>query len=168
MMHATSLSRRQQTLGLLAWLLLTFAAAGIGGYASAQAGTFYLALVRPDWAPPPWLFGPVWTVLYAFMAVSAWLVWRRRGVGSTRNALVLFVAQLVANALWTWLFFVWHQGALAFAEVLLLWGLIAATMGVFRRYSTLAAALLLPYLAWVSFASALTFSLWQANPGVLG
>jgi len=81
---------------------------------------------------------------------------------------MLFCAQLAANALWTWLFFVWHQGGWAFAEVLLLWGMILATIYLFAQVSKLAAVLLFPYLAWVSFASALNFSLWQLNPGVLG
>jgi tryptophan-rich sensory protein len=81
--------------------------------------------------------------------------------------LILFVAQLAANALWSWLFFVWHRGGLAFAEVILLWCLIAGTIIAFWRISKIAAVLLLPYLAWVTFASALTFSIWRLNPGVL-
>jgi tryptophan-rich sensory protein len=80
---------------------------------------------------------------------------------------LLFVIQLAINALWSWLFFVWHRGALAFADVLLLWLLILATIVAFRRFSSLAAALLLPYLAWVTFASALTFAVWRRNPGLL-
>ena len=158
----------RQGTGLLVWILISFAAAAVGGIASVQAGSFYLDLVRPAWAPPAWLFGPVWSVLYLLMAVAAWLVWRARGLVRARAALTLFVAQLVVNALWTWLFFVWHHAGWAFAEILLLWLLIVATMLAFSRTSQLAAALLLPYLVWVSFASALTFSLWQLNPGVLG
>jgi tryptophan-rich sensory protein len=154
-------------LGLVGWLLLTFAAAAIGGLASAGSGTFYQQLVRPDWAPPAWLFGPVWTVLYVLMGIAAWLVWRAHGFRRAGIALVLFVLQLAANALWTWLFFVWQQGGLAFAEILLLWGLIVATMVAFSRLHPLAAALLVPYLAWVSFACALTLSLWRHNPGLL-
>jgi tryptophan-rich sensory protein len=147
--------------------LLTFATAAIGAFASADAGAFYGQLTRPSWAPPGWLFGPVWSALYALMAFSAWWVWRARGFTGARSALVLFVAQLAANALWSWLFFVWHQGGLAFAEVLLLWGMVAATVISFWRISSLAAALLMPYLAWVTFASALTFSVWKLNPGLL-
>ena len=162
------LSKSSQAVGLLGWLLLAFSAAAVGGFASASAGEFYRELVRPSWAPPGWLFGPVWTVLYVLMGVSAWLVWRARGFVQARSALVLFIAQLAANALWTWLFFVWRQGALAFAEILLLWVLILATAVLFGRVSKLAAALLLPYLAWVSFASVLTFATWRLNPGVLG
>lgn len=165
--RALPLSGSRQVIGLAAWLLLTFAAAGIGALASADAGAFYRQLTRPAWAPPGWVFGPVWSVLYALMAVSAWWVWRARGFSGARTALLLFIAQLVANALWSWLFFVWHHGGLAFAEVLLLWGMIVANVVLFARVSTLAAALLIPYLAWVTFASALTFSVWQLNPGLL-
>lgn len=161
-------STTKQTLGLLGWLLLVFATAAIGGLASAQAGAFYTGLVRPDWAPPGWLFGPVWSVLYALMGVSAWLVWRARGFTGARTALLLFMAQLGVNALWTWLFFVWHQGGLAFAEILLLWVMIVATIILFWRISKVAGGLLLPYLAWVTFAAALTHAIWQRNPGQLG
>lgn len=157
----------RQIIGLLGWLLLSFAAAAIGAVASVQAGSFYEQLVRPNWAPPGWLFGPVWTILYALMAVAAWLVWRTHGFKEGRTALALFIVQLIANALWTWVFFAWQQGALAFAEIVLLWCLIVATIVAFRRLNTLAAVLLLPYLAWVTFAVALTFSTWQLNPGVL-
>lgn len=156
-----------QSLGLLGWLLASFATAAIGAVASVNAGTFYGELVRPPWAPPGWLFGPVWSVLYFMMGVSAWLVWRRRGFRGAGGALLLFAVQLAANALWSWLFFAWRQGGFAFAEVLLLWCLIAATVISFRRVSAVAAGLLVPYLAWVTFASALTFSVWRLNPGLL-
>lgn len=155
-------------LGLLGWLLVAFSAAAVGGLASASAGEFYGELVRPSWAPPGWLFGPVWSALYALMGVSAWLVWRARGFAGAGGALGLFLAQLAVNALWTWLFFVWRQGAWAFAEILLLWVLILATIGLFWRISRAAAALLTPYLAWVSFAAALSWATWRLNPGLLG
>ena len=157
----------RQILGLLGWLILCFAAAAIGAVASANAGSFYVQLTRPDWAPPPWLFAPVWTLLYTLMAVAAWLVWRAAGFKEARVALTLFVVQLAANALWTWIFFGWRQGGLAFAEIVLLLGLIIATAVSFRRHSALAAALLLPYLAWVLFATALTLSTWRLNPDLL-
>jgi tryptophan-rich sensory protein len=160
-------SLTRQIAGLLGWLLLTFAAAAIGAVASSQAGAFYGQLVRPGWAPPAWLFAPVWTVLYLLMGVAAWLVWRVRGLEAARAPLALFIIQLAANALWTWLFFAWHQGALAFVEIILLWCLIAATVVSFRKLSGTAAVLLLPYLAWVTFASALTFATWRLNPALL-
>lgn len=162
------MSASKQALGLLAWLLVSFAAAGVGGVASADAGSFYAQLSRPAWAPPASLFGPVWSVLYLLQGIGVWLVWRERGVGGARAALGLFLVQLAANALWTWLFFAWRQGALAFGEVLVLWVLILATVVSFWRVRPLAGALLLPYLLWVSFASALTYSVWQLNPRLLG
>ncbi|MGE3346375.1 MAG: TspO/MBR family protein [Ramlibacter sp.] len=161
-------SPARQALGLIGWLAVAFAAAAVGGLASANAGDFYRDLIRPAWAPPGWLFAPVWSVLYALMGISAWLVWRARGFAGARNALLVFMLQLAANALWTWLFFVWRQGGLALAEIVVLWVLIAFTIGLFWRISRLAAMLLLPYLAWVSFASALTLATWHLNPALLG
>jgi benzodiazapine receptor len=160
-------SSTKQVLALIGWLALVFAVAAIGGVASARAGSFYAELQRPTWAPPGWLFGPVWSTLYALMGIAAWLVWRERGFARARHALALFLVQLAFNGLWTWLFFVWRQGALAFAEVLLLWLLIVLTIGAFWRIKPLAGVLLLPYLAWVTFAAALTFAVWRLNPGVL-
>lgn len=165
MRHSSAL---HQTLGLAGWLLASLAVGAIGGYASINAQDFYGQLAQPSWAPPAWLFGPVWTVLYILMGVSAWLVWRPQGFGGARPALTLYAAQLLVNALWTWLFFAWRQGAMAFAEILVLWALIAATIAMFRRHSRIAAALLLPYLAWVTFAAGLNFALWRLNPALLG
>jgi benzodiazapine receptor len=162
------MSTAQQALGLVGWLLLVFAAAALGGFASANAGDFYRDLVRPAWAPPGWLFGPVWSVLYALMGIAAWLVWRARGFAGAGPALRVFLLQLTANALWSWLFFVWQQGGLAFIEILLLWALILVTAVLFWRISRVAGWLLLPYLAWVSFASVLNLSMWRLNPGLLG
>lgn len=159
---------RQQAIGLLVSLVAAFAAAGIGAIASAGAGAFYGALARPAWAPPAWLFGPVWSVLYVLMGTAAWLVWREHGFRGAAGALKLYVVQLFANALWTWIFFVWHQGALSLAEIVVLWLLVAGTLVAFWRLHRLAALLLVPYLAWVSFATALTASLWRLNPAVLG
>jgi benzodiazapine receptor len=159
--------KRTQALGLLGFALLTFAAAALGAWASATAGTFYTGLARPSWAPPAWIFGPVWSTLYALMALSAWWVWRERGIAGARTALVLYVVQLAANALWSWLFFAWRQGALAFVEVLVLWCLILATIVAFHRISSFAAALLYPYFAWTTLASALTFAVWKLNPQLL-
>ena len=159
---------RTQAVGLIGWLLASFAAAAAGGIASSGAGDFYRQLDRPDWAPPGWLFGPVWTVLYALQGVGAWLVWRERHAGGRRTALGAFLAQLAVNALWSWLFFAWRQGGLAFGEVLLVFALVGLTAALCWRVRPLAAALLLPYLLWVGFATALTYSIWQRNPQLLG
>ena len=130
-----------------------------------DAAAFYAQLSKPSWAPPAAVFGPVWTVLYSLMGIAAWLVWR--SPHASRRALTLFGVQLAANALWSWLFFAWHLGAFAAAEVLVLLALIAATVRVFFQINRLAALLLLPYLLWVIYASALTWSVWQRNPGLL-
>lgn len=161
-------TKQQQVAGLAGWLIVSFIAAAIGGAASVRAGPFYTQLVRPDWAPPPSVFGPVWTVLYALMGIAAWLVWRQGGFRAAGSALTLFFAQLAFNALWSWLFFGWQRGALAFADILILWALIAATLVAFWRIKPLAGALLVPYLLWVSFAAALNYAVWQLNPRVLG
>ena len=164
----TQPARGRQALGLAGWLAASFATGGIGAIASASAASFYGELIRPAWAPPAWLFGPVWTTLYVLMGIAAWLVWREHGFRGAATALKLYVAQLFANALWTWIFFAWHQGALSLAEIVVLWLLIAFTISAFWRLNRLAALLLVPYLAWVSFATALTAALWQLNPSALG
>ena len=161
-------SKYRQTAGFIAWLAICFAAAGIGAAASVQAGPFYLSLMRPAWAPPASVFGPVWSILYALMAVAAWLVWREGGFRFARSALTLFLGQLMLNALWSWLFFAWHLGAMAFVDIVLLWISIVATLIAFWRIRPLAGLLLIPYLLWVSFATALSYSVWRLNPQVLG
>ena len=161
-------AKRTQVFGLLAWLAVTFMAAAVGSAASINAPSFYAQLVQPAWAPPGFVFGPVWTVLYTLMGVAAWLVWREGGFRAARAALGLYLVQLVCNALWSWLFFVWNLGLLSFLEILALLALILATAISFWRIKPLAGALLMPYLAWVVFAAFLNFSLWRLNPHLLG
>jgi tryptophan-rich sensory protein len=151
----------------VAWFAVCFLVAAVGAAASLQAGTFYAQLLRPDWAPPAAVFGPVWTILYAMMAVAAWLVWHRREARLARIGLALFVLQLLLNALWSWLFFGWKQGALSFLDIVVLWASIAATLVLFWRVRPSAGLLLVPYLAWVTFASALNYTIWQLNPSLL-
>jgi benzodiazapine receptor len=160
-------SRWVQAIGLVAWLAASFTAATVGAVASANAGAFYQSLTRPAWAPPGWLFGPVWSVLYLLMGVSAWLVWRARGWRGARGALSLFLVQLGVNALWSWLFFAWRLGAASFAGVIVLWLLVAWTLASFWRVRRFAGALLIPYLLWVGFATALTYAIWRLNPHAL-
>lgn len=153
---------------LIAWLLLSLASGAVGALATRSAREFYGGLAKPTWAPPGWLFGPVWTTLYVLMGIAAWLVWRKGGWSGASGALTLFVAQLACNALWSWIFFAWRRGALAFAEIIVLLVLIVATMAAFARVHRVAALLLVPYLGWVLFASALTLSVWRANLDRLG
>jgi translocator protein len=146
--------------GLLLWLLLPLLAGAFGS--RFQPGAWYAALDKPSWNPPSWVFGPVWTVLYIMMGVAAWLVWDRYR-GAARVALAVFVVQVVFNGLWSYLFFGLQSPALAFAGIVILWSLIVTTLMLFWRARTVAGVLLLPYLAWVSFAAVLNFTIWQLN-----
>ena len=166
-------ARARDWMGLGGWLLLTLAAATLGGLGSRNASEFYDELAKPLWAPEGWIFGPVWTVLYVMMAVAAWLVWRERGavdkhmVNQRQRGLILFCAQLAVNAVWTWLFFAWHMGSWAFLWIAVLWLILVIMIGMFARVRRAAAWLLMPYLAWVTYATALTWSTWRLNPSLL-
>jgi translocator protein len=155
------MSRRKNILGLCGWLLLCFAPAFLG--AVFMPGEWFAGLRKPTWNPPGWVFGPVWSALYTMMAVAAWLVWRRGGFAAQRGPLSMFLAQLVLNAAWTPLFFGLRQPGWAFAEILLLWLAIAATLAAFWPVNRTAAWLIAPYLAWVSFAAALNGTIWRLN-----
>ncbi|MYM39781.1 TspO/MBR family protein [Duganella qianjiadongensis] len=163
----TSNSARTALAYQLIWFPLTFACAALGARASVSAAAFYAALTQPAWAPPAWLFGPVWSVLYLLMAIAAWRI-SRQPSGAARTALLLYAAQLALNALWSWLFFGWHLGAAAFLCLLAMWALILATLIRFYRLERLSAWLLFPYIAWVSFAGVLCYTIWQLNPVQLG
>jgi tryptophan-rich sensory protein len=156
------MSRGRTIPGLCGWLLACFAAAAMGGL--FMPGEWYASLKKPSWNPPGWIFGPVWSALYAMMSVAAWLVWKRGGFVVQRRPLALFLAQLVLNAAWTPLFFGLHRPGAAFAEILLLWLAIAWTIAAFWRVHRVAAWLLAPYLAWVGFAAVLNGTLWRLNP----
>jgi benzodiazapine receptor len=154
-------------LALLVLATLTSLTALAGGIGSTDAPWFYLQLARPSWSPPAWVFAPAWTLLYVLMTVSAWLVVRTRGWPAALPLMLLFAAQLLANGLWSWLFFKWHLGVAAIADIVLLLALIATMMVAFWRVRPLAGMLLVPYFAWVSFATALTVAMWRLNPGHL-
>lgn len=151
----------KSTLGLVVSLGVTLAAGWIGS--RFAPGEWYAALAKPSWNPPGYLFGPVWSILYLLMAVSAWLVWRKAGFSGAGVALGLFLLQLILNALWSYLFFGLHRPDLAFIDIVALWLVILATLLAFWPISGPAGLLLLPYLAWVSFASALNLQLWRLN-----
>lgn len=153
--------------GSIVWLVLPLLAGAIGGIASTSAPAFYARLVQPEWAPPPWLFGPVWTALYLMMGIAALLVWRSAPWPRTRAALSFFAVHLAVNAAWSWLFFHWHLGAGSFAVIVLLWLMIGGLIAWFARFRRSAALLLVPYLAWVTFASLLNWTLWRQNPALL-
>lgn len=208
---------KEQIVGLGVFLGINAVVAVLGALSSINSATFYNnELVKPVWAPPSWLFGPVWTVLYIMIAVSAWLVWRQNGwstlvtkakgasgqvatledgeagaaddssaaadktkedediidkiVASLPPSLVVYFAQLVVNTVWTYIFFVKKSGAGALADIVVLDVMVAALILLFSRRERcdLAVLLLLPYFAWSVFATALTYSVWELNPALLG
>lgn len=157
-------TRFHEMLMLLVFIALCLSAGGLGAIATApEIEDWYQTLEKPVWNPPDNVFGPVWTTLYLLMAFAAWLVYRRDGFRKAAIPLSLFAIQLVLNALWSWIFFGFHQPGWAFGEILVLWLAILATTVAFFRSSTSAGCLLLPYLAWVSFASVLNFAIWRMN-----
>ncbi|WP_333607472.1 TspO/MBR family protein [Arsukibacterium sp.] len=163
-MHLAMILR--QILMLVVFLAATYLAAALGALGSINAPGFYQQLQLPTLAPPAWLFGPVWTLLYTLMAVASWLVWRSAGA-KARPLLVLYVLHLIVNASWSWCFFALQQGALALVNIVVLWLMIAALLFGYWRLQRLAALLLVPYLLWVSFALWLNLQLWQLNPSLL-
>jgi translocator protein len=152
----------RSVLALAGWLGVTFAAASMG--ALFPPGEWYAHLQKPAWNPPNWIFGPVWTALYTVMAVAAWMVWKRGGFAGQRLTLLLFLMQLLFNAVWSPLFFGLHRPGLALADLLLLWLALLATVAAFWRAHRFAGAMLVPYLVWVTFAGALNLAIWRLNP----
>ena len=135
-----------------------------GALTSGAIRGWYRTIERPEWNPPDWVFGPVWTTLYVMMGVALLQVVRSDGAGRARQVgLGLFAVQLVLNFGWSWIFFVNHDLQSAFIEILALWLAIAATIAAFLRVRTSAGLLLVPYLAWTSFATALSGAIWQLN-----
>lgn len=152
-------------LALAGFLAVCFAAGALGGWATAgPVLEWYPTLTKPPWNPPSWIFGPVWTTLYVLMAVAAWLVWKKGSGGTNVDlALRLFFVQLALNTAWSFIFFGARSPGLAFVEILFLLAAILLTTGVFLRISQAAGLLMLPYAAWVGFASVLNFTIWQLN-----
>lgn len=157
-------SNKYSILILIGFLLASFTAAAIGGLATADnVRTWYPEINKPTWNPPSWLFGPVWTVLYIFMSVAAWRVWRVKEKAGAKIALRLFFVQLVLNALWSLIFFGLHRPGWALIEIVILWSLLANLQGRFWRLDRVAGGLWAPYLAWVSFATILNGTIWWLN-----
>ena len=152
---------RNTIIGLVLWVLVALAAGWIGS--NFMPGEWYASLAKPSWNPPSSVFAPVWTILYVLMGVAAWLVWREAGFSGARVALSLFIIQLALNALWSYLFFGAQKPMVAFIEIIVLWFAILATLVSFWKVRPSAGALLIPYLCWVSFASALNYQLWRLN-----
>lgn len=144
---------------LIGFLVATFIVAAFG--AQFTPGEWYAGLIKPSFNPPNWIFGPVWSVLYAMMAVAAWFVWRE--TQTLGKPIILWFAQLVLNATWSWLFFGLERPDLAAVEIIFLLGVIIVLTATFFRINRLAGWLLVPYVAWVSFASILNIALWRLN-----
>lgn len=151
-------------LSLVAWVGLCLAIGAVGGLQIApQIPNWYRKLDRPSFSPPNWVFAPVWTTLYFMMGLAAWLVWQAPPSPVRLLALALFLLQLALNFAWTFIFFRRHAIGAAFLEVVFLWGAIAGSTFFFAQISTPAAWLMVPYLAWVTFASILNGAVWQLN-----
>jgi benzodiazapine receptor len=149
---------------LIFWMAVCFAVAGIGArWNVTEIPGWYRQLRRPSFAPPNWVFGPVWSALYLLMAIAAWRISVQPASPARTLALGLFVGQLALNLAWSYLFFRRHAIAGALGEILLLWAAIGVTTVVFGRINPLAGWLMLPYLAWVSFASVLNGAFWRLN-----
>ena len=162
-----------QILALGVALVIPFITAAIGGAATEQSrSTWYRKLDKPSWNPPDWLFGPVWTLLYTLMGIASWLVWKEDRTGDEQDlstgqraqgALKLYGVHLVANTLWSVIFFGMRRLGWAVAESAVLWSLVAATLARFYQIKPVAGLLLVPYLLWTSFATLLTATVWRMN-----
>jgi len=155
----------RQTIKLLASLTICYAATFFGTFlGGAVRSDWYTSLAKPVFMPPGWLFGPVWTILYGMMAISLFLVWRQ-GLdrSGSKTAFGIFLAQLIVNAIWSPVFFGLKRPELAFIVIITLWLLIGLTVVIFRRVSQLGAWLLVPYLAWVTFATVLNGAIVYLN-----
>ena len=151
-------------IGLGGFSAATFGVAAVGSaFTYPNVATWYAGLEKPAWTPPGWLFGPVWSALYAMMTAAAWLVWARHGLSGARLAMGLFFVQLGLNAAWSVIFFGIRSPGAALVEIVALWLAILGTILAFRPRSKAAAWLLVPYFAWVSFAVLLNYSLWKLN-----
>jgi len=159
--------RLRDAIGLAGFLALCFAVAGAGGAITASSvGGWYQALAKPAFNPPDWIFGPVWTVLYALIAVAGWRAWRLRG-WTTRGALnpelLAWAVQLGLNLCWSFVFFGARLIGAALIEIVVLLAAIVVTTRLFWRVDRTAALLLVPYAAWVAYATLLNAALWRLN-----
>lgn len=149
---------------ILSFLLCQGAALVGSVFTISSIPTWYASLNKPSFNPPNWLFGPVWTLLYTLMAVALYLVWKQGLNERTKPAIIIFLIQLGLNVLWSYLFFSLKAPAVAFSEILILWLAILATIIKFYSLNRTAGLILIPYLAWVSFASVLNFFVAKLNP----
>jgi benzodiazapine receptor len=160
-------SRLADIVALVLFVALCLGIGALGASVTATSvDTWYAGLVKPSFNPPDEVFGPVWTVLYILMGVAAWRVWRSADRDTTRGPLTLFALQLAINLGWTVVFFGLHKIASAVATIVVLDVAVLVTMLAFRSVDRLAALLMLPYVAWVAFATVLNVAIWRLNPAV--
>ncbi|TWT60507.1 TspO/MBR family protein [Rubinisphaera italica] len=158
------MTSRTRWIGLLVFIVICVGAGGLGAIATTpEIEGWYKTIIKPSWNPPGWIFGPVWTTLYIMMAIAAWLVWKQAGFKAAKLPLTTFAIQLLLNVGWSWIFFGMHQPGWAFVEIIFLWLAILTTTILFFEKSVTAGGLMVPYLAWVSFASVLNFTIWRLN-----
>jgi len=155
----------RSVLTLLLWVSLCYFVAWTGAQVSPgiASSEWYEQLNRPDWNPPGWLFGPVWTILYTFMGIAAWRIWKKLGFKGGKTELSMFGIQLFLNGLWSQLFFGMQEVGLAFIEILFLLAAIIITTILFFREDKIAGWLFVPYILWVAFASVLNGTIWLMN-----
>ncbi len=164
-MKTVKLTLPVQITGLILWLALCYFVAWTGAQVSPGIASpeWYESLNKPDWNPPAWLFGPVWTLLYTLMGIAAWLIWKDYGFKLATTALTAFLIQLALNGLWSQIFFNFQNVGLALIEILFLLAAIFITTYLFYQKNRAAAWLMVPYILWVSFATALTAAIWVLN-----
>jgi translocator protein len=156
--------RKRRWASLLVWLGLCYGVSALAGMATVHAvETWYPTLMKPAGTPPNWVFEPVWMALYGLMAVAAWLVWTAEDGVTRRRAIVWFCVQLAANLVWSFVFFGMQRTELGMLDITLLWFFIVATMVLFFKVSRVAGWLLVPYLAWVTYAGYLNWGVWTLN-----
>jgi tryptophan-rich sensory protein len=152
-------------LRLVVSIILPLAVGAVAGmFTASEINGWFQTINKPTWQPPNWVFGPVWTVLYVMMGVAFYLIWNKEAPKTTKRlAMTLWIIQLVFNFLWSFIFFKKHQLDWALGEILVLWFFILLTILFFARISKLAAWLMVPYISWVTFASLLTFYIYDLN-----
>ncbi len=161
---------KSSAIALAGFLAASFLVAAVSStFTVAAIPHWYAGLNKPSFNPPNGIFAPVWTLLYALMAIAAWLVWKASASSKEKAALRtaalrIFWLQLFLNFAWSWIFFREHFLAGALLEIVVLWLAIVAATLLFMRVTRLAAWLMLPYLAWVTFAGVLNFEIWRLNP----
>ncbi len=154
----------KNSFALLASVIIAQAAGSIGAiFTVSSIGSWYSTLIKPEWNPPSWVFGPVWTTLYILMGIAAFIIWKKRELIGARKALRFYFAQLLLNTLWSILFFGAQNPGIAFAEIMVLFIAIVYTTYLFWKINRSAAILMIPYILWVGFASVLNFTIWQLN-----